>query len=514
MKTRHLLLASAFVAATVSSGFAQISPAKADWAKGPVQFLMTNEDAATWKSLASDDAAQAFIDLFWARRDPTPNTPANEFREDFEQRVAYADGHFAAPKIKGSLSDRGRALILFGPPSKVTKKGGSAAAAERGLTKNDINTGAVRDDSDNPEQLTWIYEGPAAQKAFGLPRAEIVFNDRFNSGDSRMQTPRFDIGAATQRMIVASISQPGITKAPDFKRASTPVAVPVAVASPATAAASTVLKTAALEAAVAEAKAGKTTKSVAMTSAELVSPAGESYVPVSIYIPASAGLTADAVDTIFGVVENAAGARVLAFEDPAKLTASKTDWFADKTLMLPAGKYKATLGLAKAGVSIVIANGSVDVAGMTKDTVNTSRLILSDNIYELPVAEPVKAPFAFGKLKIVPKATGAFSNKADLGYFVEVNNPGIDPGTNLPKLQYKLDLIGPDKKTISAPLTDAQALPLLGIPGPGHYAILSTIPLGELNPALKPGDYILKMKIVDTVSKQSYTVEQSFKVTG
>lgn len=511
MKTRHLLLAAALVAATVSSGFAQMSPAKADWAKGPVQFLMTKEEAATWKTLASDDAALAFIDLFWARRDPTPNTPANEFREDFEARVAYAEEHFTAPKIKGSLSDRGRALILFGPPSKVTKKGGAAAAAQRGLDKTDITSGPVRDDSDSPEQLTWIYEGPAAQKAFGLPRAEIVFVDRFNSGDSRMQTPRFDIGAATQHVIAATISQPSLTKAPSFQRAASPVAVPVASSAPAPA--TTVLKTAALEAAVAEAKTGKTTKNVAMTSAELVSPAGESYVPVSIYIPASAGLTADSADTLFGVVENASGTRVTAFEEPAKLTASKTDWFADKTLMLPAGKYKATLGLAKAGLPVAIATGSIDVAGFGKDTVNTSRLILSDNIYELSVAEPVKAPFAFGKLKIVPKATGAFTNKADLGYFVEVNNPGIDPGTNLPKLQYKLDLIGPDKKTISAPLTDAQALPLLGTPGPGHYAILSTIPLGELNPALKAGDYNLKMKIVDTVSKLSYTVEQSFKVT-
>lgn len=510
MKTRHLLLAAALIAATVANAFSQMSPAKADWAKGPVQFLMTKEEVATWKSLASDDAALAFIDLFWARRDPTPNTPANEFREEFESRAAYADEHFTTPKVKGSLSDRGRALILFGVPTKVVKKGGLAAAAQRGLNKTDISSGAVRDDSDSPEQLTWIYEGPAAQKAFGLPRAELVFIDRFNSGDSKMQTPRFDIGAVTQKTITAAVSQPSLTKAPTFKRASAPV--PVVVPAPGATAAG--LKTAALEAAVTEAKAGKTTKGVAMTSAELVSPMGESYVPVSIYIPASAGLTADSADTLFGAVDDASGTRVSSFEEPAKLTASKTDWYADKTLLLPPGKYKATLGLARGGVPVAIATGSLDVAGMTKDSVNTSRLILSDNIYELPVAEPVKAPFAFGKLKIVPKATGAFSNKADLGYFVEVNNPGIDPGTNLPKLQYKLDLIGPDKKTISAPLTDAQALPLLGTPGPGHYAILSTIPLGELNPALKPGDYTLKMKIVDTVSKQSYTVEQSFKVTG
>ena len=115
----------------------------------------------------------------------------------------------------------------------------------------------------------------------------------------------------------------------------------------------------------------------------------------------------------------------------------------------------------------------------------------------------------------MPKGNLSFKNSDELNYFVEVNNPGIDAGTNMPKLQYKLDLTGgPDKKTISAPLTDAAPLPLTGMPGPGHFAIIGTIPMADVKPALKPGDYTLKMKIVDTVSKQSYTVEQSFKVTG
>ena len=134
-----------------------------------------------------------------------------------------------------------------------------------------------------------------------------------------------------------------------------------------------------------------------------------------------------------------------------------------------------------------------------------------------------------------------FKASDELNYFVEVNNPGIEqdsgvgvktttqqtsPTTSVslsqpvkigggPKLQIKIDLTGgPDKKTISAPLTDAAALPLTGTLGPGPYAIISAIPLAEVKPALKPGDYTLKMKIVDSVLKQSYTVEQRFKVSG
>jgi hypothetical protein len=309
-------------------------------------------------------------------------------------------------------------------------------------------------------------------------------------------------------MITSFITQPDLTKAPTFQAAGAiPLAAPAAPVAG--------IKTPALEAAIVEAKGGKgNNHGAALSYAELVSPAGEAFVPVEVYVPASAGVATDGADTIFGAVEDSTGARVTMFEEPAKLTASRTDFFVDKTLTLKPGKYTAVVGLAKAGQPVLVTTGPLEVTGPAKETAGTSRLILSDNVYELGTAEPPKSPFAFGKLKVVPKGNLVFKNSDELNYFVEVNNPGIDTATNLPKLQYKLDLIGPDKNTISAPLTDAAALPISGSPGPGHYIILSAIPMAEVKPPLKAGDYTLKMKIVDTVSKQSYTVEQSFKISG
>src|SRR6202022_240127 len=99
-------------------------------------------------------------------------------------------------------------------------------------------------------------------------------------------------------------------------------------------------------------------------------------------------------------------------------------------------------------------------------------------------------------LKIVPRST--FSNKDELGYFVELHNPGVDPATNLPKMQAKIDLVPPSGPPISAPLSDVAALPLSGTPGPGEYAIISGIPLSQLRKPLAPGDYTLRVKVVDT----------------
>ena len=542
MKLRNLLIATLLVAASAATGAAQVSPAKAEWAKGPVQFLMTKEEAATWKTLPSDDAALAFIDLFWARRDPTPGTPRNEFREEFETKVKYADQTFRGGRARGSVSDRGKILVLFGPPSKATQ----TSSKQQQSAFEDETTTTRAGQPQEPSRVTWLYEGEAAQKPFGLPRVEFTFVDQFNSGDYRLTNARIDVNAAQQKAIAASITQPTLTAAPKFQQPPAAAAQQAPAAAPAPAAAAYALKTPSLEAAVADAKAGKGAKSVQVATVEFVSPTGEAYVPLLLYVPSAAGLTADSADTFFGVVEDASGHRVTAFEETVKLTVTKTDFFVDRTLGLPAGKYTAYVGLAKGGQPVVATSAPIEVSATAKDAPGVSKLVLSDNIYELPIAEPVKAPFAFGKVKVVPKGNLTFKNTDDLWYFVEVNNPGITevanaaiettakvtgPGTavsvgkpvtvtttpadGLPRLQYKLDLIGgPDKKTISAPLSDAQALPLSGKPGPGHYVIFNSIPLGEMKPALKPGDYTLKMKIVDTVTKQSYTVEQAFKVTG
>src|SRR5437867_3864122 len=125
MRIRNFLIVSTFLAASTAPGVAQMSADKTAWAKGPEQFLMTSEEKAMWQKLPSDDAALAFIDLFWARRDPTPNTPQNEFRQEFEAKVKAADENFKSSKLRGALTDRGKILLLFGPPTRIKKESGA-----------------------------------------------------------------------------------------------------------------------------------------------------------------------------------------------------------------------------------------------------------------------------------------------------------------------------------------------------------------------------------------------------
>jgi len=510
MKTRNLLFAVALLA-FAASALAALSPEKAKWGEGPVQFLMTKEETAQWKALQTDADADAFIAVFWARRGGAAA------REDQEARWKYADEKFSAGKVKGSMSDRGKILSLFGVPTRVLRagvQGGSTITAPptapgRNITDTDQSEGGA--DSKNAAQQVWVYEGDLSQKLFSLPKVELRFMDRFNTGEFKMETPRIDFAAARDRVIAAMIVRPEIQTVADINK---PKPAPLLVPPPPVA---PEVKTAAYATAVTEAKGGKSalSKGAIISSAEFISPSGDYYAPVMLYIPKASGLTADAADTFFYAVDDANGKRVAAGEEPAKLTATKDDLYIDRSVNVPAaGKYTVTVGLGKAGAPVLVASNTLDFNPISKDATGTSKLILSDNIYELTEAAPEKAPFAFGKLKIVPKADGVFTNKDDLNYFVEIHNPGIDAATNMPKLQMGIDLISKGQTVSRLPLSEAMVGPLSGKPGPGHYALSDAIPLSKLAKPLPVGDYTLKMKIVDTVTKQSYTLEQSFKITG
>ncbi len=88
-----------------------------DWIKGEVRYLITEEERQVYQRLATQDERQRFIEEFWRRRDPNPQTAENEFREEYFRRVAYANQNFGAG-MAGWLTDRGRIYVLYGPPSR------------------------------------------------------------------------------------------------------------------------------------------------------------------------------------------------------------------------------------------------------------------------------------------------------------------------------------------------------------------------------------------------------------
>ena len=88
------------------------------WLNEEVPYIITDQERKAFLSLSNDEERDAFIEQFWARRNPDPNDPDNTFKEEHYRRIAYANEHYAAGK-PGWKTDRGRIYIMWGPPDSI-----------------------------------------------------------------------------------------------------------------------------------------------------------------------------------------------------------------------------------------------------------------------------------------------------------------------------------------------------------------------------------------------------------
>jgi len=92
-----------------------------DWGKGPVKWIMTDDEEKEWKKLRTDEERASFVKAFWDKRDPTPGTPENEYQAIFWKKVEEADKTFKSITDPGCLTDQGRTYLLLGSPTKADK---------------------------------------------------------------------------------------------------------------------------------------------------------------------------------------------------------------------------------------------------------------------------------------------------------------------------------------------------------------------------------------------------------
>jgi GWxTD domain-containing protein len=88
------------------------------WLNEEVTYIITDYERAEFNKLKTDRSRKDFVEQFWLRRDPTPDTKENEYKEEHYRRIVYANDHFAS-RIPGWKTDRGRIFILFGLPDEI-----------------------------------------------------------------------------------------------------------------------------------------------------------------------------------------------------------------------------------------------------------------------------------------------------------------------------------------------------------------------------------------------------------
>jgi GWxTD domain-containing protein len=513
MKIIRLSATALFLFGMASTSSAALSKNYADFAKGPYQHLLTADERKQFASIRTDEQAQQFIDLFWARRDPTPTTPANEFRNSAEERAKVADGRFGAGRTAGSATDRGKVFILLGSPTKIRRA--TSEPQNTIQTPNPMGAASGTNQGYSPKEI-WEYDQTRSPLPLGQPLAEIAFIDQYGSNDWKIdRVPRTDPARVFEQVARSYVTQPGLTELPTYTAAAAATPAPAAVAAPVVAApvapAVTGLTTEALRAAVTAASTAPASDSVYLTTGEFITPTGEHFVPVQLWAPKSSGLTGGSDITFFGTVTNEqGGTEVLSFEEPVQLTASNDDVYYARSLTLAPGRYRGTFGFARDGKPVSVATRPIIVQGLDKAAPGVSGLLLSTDVHPLSEAQRPTDPFAFGGLKVVPRGNATFRKSEELWYFVEMRNPGTDASTNLPKLTMAVSIVGKSNEgrnvKMIGPASDVPAQPLNGVPG--HYAVGQAMPLSTF----KPGSYTISLKLTDVALGKTYELSEPFRI--
>ncbi len=140
------------------------------WLEEEVVYIISPREKEVFLQLTTDRERNLFIEAFWKQRDPTANTPTNEFRQEHYRRISYANQFFGRSTAKpGWRTDRGRMYIILGEPrDKMTSSG-----------KNELN----------PTE-TWFYQG---MTQLGLPAGfHLIFYQRGTTGEFRLYSPLQD----------------------------------------------------------------------------------------------------------------------------------------------------------------------------------------------------------------------------------------------------------------------------------------------------------------------------------
>ena len=148
-----IALLCAGLATSGCSGAPRPDAAARVFVEGPARWLMMPEEEKEARSLRDNREALLFIEGFWKRRDPTPRDPENPVRTAFHERSMAADRLYGEGNRRGSLTDRGHVLMLFGPPSTLRYQQQAVPTL-----KPDPQRGTAEPATRWMTQETWVYE--------------------------------------------------------------------------------------------------------------------------------------------------------------------------------------------------------------------------------------------------------------------------------------------------------------------------------------------------------------------
>jgi GWxTD domain-containing protein len=494
----------------------ELKKAYKDWLEKDVTYVITDEERKAFKKLQTDDERERFIEEFWRRRDPDPDTEENEFKEEYYERIAYANEHFASG-IPGWKSDRGRIWIMYGKPDE-RETHPSGGNYERPSYEGGGNT------STYPFE-TWFYRyipgiGSGIEIEFVDPTGsgEYRIARNANEKDALLMVPGAGLtlseqlglsskadrisgiggvgSAAYQReqdspfsrlQLLADLSRPPQIKFNDLASA---VNTGVIEENPLNFDVRVDFFRQSDERVI-------TALTIQTDNKELV-------------FQDSGGLQQARIN-IFGRITSVAGRRAGIFEDPVITTATAEELTDakerksayQKAIALAPGTYKVDVIVRD------VASGATGVRhiGFTvpkydPQKLSTSTLVLATRLESL-VDQPAVGQFVIGQTKVIPNVSGVYHRGQPVGVYMQVYNAGIDQTTLRPSVDVEYALLK-DGKEIGKQAEDWR-----GLSDSGQRLTLARLIDTR---QLAPGEYELAIRIRDRVSGQSLAPSAKFTV--
>jgi GWxTD domain-containing protein len=497
------------------------------WLDEDVRWIITDEELSAFKKLSNNAERDVFIEGFWQRRDPTPDTAENEYKEEHYRRIAYANEHFAAG-MPGWRTDRGRIYIMYGPPTSTDSHpmgGPYQRPAEEGGGQtetfpfevwryrylegigqeieiefvDDCGCGAYEMTLDRSKKDALLHvpnAGLTTMEEMGMANKAQRFNGGlesigagpFNQNNQSKQFDRLETFAKLNR-------------APDVK-----------------------FKDLQNELVTHKFRTNLLPFDVQVDFVKLTS--DTVLVPITLQVPLK-GLTfankdgvQRAVVNVYGQLTKLSGQIVQTFEEtlhrdiPAELLEKEINnvslyW---KAIPMRPGLYRLDVVMKDVnGDKTGIFSRSYTVPDFGDEKLTSSTLILADQMEPVPAREVGTGNFVIGTNKVRPKVSSSdgkpaiFTKKEKINFWLQVYNLGVDQKTNKPSatVEYQVVNTATNKHVLDFTESTAQ----MGNVGE-QVTLGKSLQLSQLD----PGIYQVTIKVNDQISKQTISPTAKFSV--
>jgi GWxTD domain-containing protein len=492
------------------------------WMNEDVVYIITDEERQAWKRLATDEEREQFIEQFWLRRDPTPDTVENEFKEEHYRRIAYANERYASG-IPGWKADRGRIYIMYGPPDEIEdhSSGGTyeRPPEEGGGTTSTypfqqwryryiegVGTNIIIEfvDPTMSGEFHMTMDPSEKDALLYVPNAGLTMSEQMGMSDKTQRFQNTDGTHLGQPLGGQPESMNEFTRLEQFAKLQKP---PVIKFKDLEAEVNTTIKFNILPLQV-RADYFPLTETSVLTNVTI------QMENKDLQFQAKEGVQ-KAVVNMYGRITSMSRRVVSVFEEtvtvdsPASLLAeiSKKPSIYQKSIPLAPGLYRLNVVVRDIiGGNMNNYELALNVPRFDPEKLATSSLILADLIEKVPTKSIGTGQFVLGSTKVRPKLSSTFNRDEKLGIYLKVYNFTPDEKTQKPdgKVEYQITKNGTNEKIFD--VTEAAS----GIKG----ASTSQITIEKLLPlqSLQPGQYTLKIMVIDNIKKQTLSPSASFTV--